>query len=531
MKHVLKFIYVSLFIVIGVACSNVTNDLEKAELIAESAPNSAMSILNNYEYNSINDDQKALFGLIFIQLHDKKNLEIVHSKILNTSTEYYEKKNDKKHLGFCYFYTGRMFKYRLQYDKAMTFYLKALDCCSSKDYFILGRINSDIGDVFTFQGNNKEAISKYQLSYNYHVKASSLTSAHYALINIGKCYTYLKEFKKAQLKFNEVFKHSKDSFVLGVSYLNAGINQFHAEQYDAACLYIRNSFKFPQIAARKPFQTLYLAESYFKLSANDSAKIYAFKTLKLHPDLVVMRDCYRILANVAYRENKTIEIKKYFSIYQDLSDSIQSINNQPKGKELEQIFLSEKKVSNSQAKVLLLILSIILICILSFGIYIRISKMNSKKIKDIEIKNIQEKKETIQDIINRKKETLHNLIKEKKETINLKGKLKSGMSMNELLMLYYDEYIHLSNPAYFKKEMNATLNGLYSKLESTYPDLREIEIQWACLSLLRFPNDEIMILLDYNSEAFKKMKQRFARKINAGAVANIDKMLHELMYS
>ena len=40
-----------------------------------------------------------------------------------------------------------------------------------------------------------------------------------------------------------------------------------------------------------------------------------------------------------------------------------------------------------------------------------------------------------------------------------------------------------------------------------------------------------MILLDYNSEAFKKMKQRFARKINAGAVANIDKMLHELMYS
>lgn len=244
-----------------------------------------------------------------------------------------------------------------------------------------------------------------------------------------------------------------------------------------------------------------------------------------------MRDCYRILANVAYRENKTIEIKKYFSIYQDLSDSIQSINNQPKGKELEQIFLSEKKVSNSQAKVLLLILSIILICILSFGIYIRISKINSKKIKDIEIKNIQKKKETIQDIINRKKETLHNLIKEKKETINLKGKLKSGMSMNELLMLYYDEYIHLSNPAYFKKEMNATLNGLYSKLENTYPDLREIEIQWACLSLLRFPNDEIMILLDYNSEAFKKMKQRFARKINAGAVANIDKMLHELMYS
>ena len=110
------------------------------------------------------------------------------------------------------------------------------------------------------------------------MKASSLTYAHDALINIGKCYTYLKEFKKAQLKFNEVFKHSKDSFVLGVSYLFAGINQFHAEQYDLACLYIRNSFKFPQIAAWKPFQTLYLAESYFKLSANDSAKIYAFKT-------------------------------------------------------------------------------------------------------------------------------------------------------------------------------------------------------------------------------------------------------------
>ena len=530
MKHVLKFIYVSLFIVIGVACSNVTNDLEKAELIAESAPDSAMSILNNYEYNSINDDQKALFGLIFIQLHDKKNLEIVHSKILNTSTEYYEKKNDKKHLTFCYFYTGRMFKYRLQYDKAMTFYLKALDCCSSKDYFILGRINSDIGDVFTFQGNNKEAISKYQLSHDYFAKARNNIFAHYALIYIGKSFTYLKMYNNAQTKFNEVISSSKDSIVLGFAYLNAGINQYQAGKYRIACNFIKNSFNYPQIAARRPFQNLYLAESYFELGSNDSAKIFATSTLKLNPDIVVKRDCYRILANVAYNENNTLEFKKCLSLYQDYSDSIRNIYNQPKGKELEQIFLSEKKASSSQARIWFLVISIVLICITSIWLYHKIAKVNNKKIKDIEFKSIQEKKETIQDIINRKKETLHNLIKEKKETINLKGKLKSGMSMNELLMLYYDEYIHLSNPAYFKKEMNATLNGLYSKLENTYPDLREIEIQWACLSLLRFPNDEIMILLDYNSEAFKKMKQRFARKINASSVANIDLILHELMY-
>lgn len=531
MKFAVKFIYICLVLTFGVACSNVTNELEKAESIAETAPDSAMNILNNYEYSSLNNEQKALFGLTFIYLHDKKHLEIVHDNILKASTAYYEKKGDNRHLAVCYYFTGRMYKYSLKYDMAMRYYLKALDCTSSNDYYIAGRINSDIGDVYTFQGNNSGAILKYQQSYNLFRKSGSTVYAHYALINMGKSYTYSKDYAKAQIKFNEVISQSKDSFVLSFAYLNAGINQFHAGNYPDACRFIRSSFKYPQLTSRKPFQTLYLSESYFELGLNDSAQTYAFKTLAFKPDLVVKRDCYRILANVAYKEEKTLEIKKYFSLYQDLSDSIQNINNQPKGKELEQVFLSEKKATNSQFRVWILALSIIVICAIGILLFLKTSKTNTRKIKDIEIKSIQEKKETIQEIINRKKETLHHQIKEKRESVHLKGKLKTGMSMHELLMSYYDEFIHLSNPAHFKREMDATLNGLYTKIETKYPELREKEIQWACLFLLRFPNDEIMILLDYNLEAFKKMKQRFARKIDTNAVANIEGILLELMYS
>lgn len=531
MKLVLKFTYLSLFFIFGVACSNVTNDLEKAELVVESEPDSAMNILNKYEYNTINNEQKALFGLIFIQIHDKKHLEIVHDKILKTSTDFYEERGDNKHLAYCYFYTGRMYKYRLQYDKAMTYYLRALDCCSSKDYFVLGRINSDIGDVFVYQKNYTEAIRKYDVAYKNFSNTAYSRYAYNTLINSGRSYTFLKNYNKAQENFNKVIRETKDSLLLNYAYQSSGINSFHKKDYIQAIKLLKTALNYPYFKQNRAIQTYFLSDSYYELNNLDSSSIYANLTFNYSPDIVTKRECYRILTNIYYQKNDVSNIKKYLSLYQDFSDSLRKIDNQPKGKEIEQVYLSQKKATSSQSRVWFLIVSIIFICMSGIWLYLTISKTNTKKIKDIEIKNIQEKKETIQDILDRKKETLHNLIKEKKELVNIKGKLKSGMSMNELLMLYYDEFIHLSNSDYFKKEMNATLNGLYSKLENIYPDLREKEIQWACLSVLRFPNDEIMILLDYNSEAFKKMKQRFARKINAGSVANIDSALRELMYS
>ena len=78
--------------------------------------------------------------------------------------------------------------------------------------------------------------------------------------------------------------------------------------------------------------------------------------------------------------------------------------------------------------------------------------------------------------------------------------------------------------------MNNTLNNLYSKLETSYPKLKTKEKQWACLNMLEIPNEESMQLLDYNTEAYKKMKQRFAQKIGVDAVANIDAVLEKILY-
>ena len=72
---------------------------------------------------------------------------------------------------------------------------------------------------------------------------------------------------------------------------------------------------------------------------------------------------------------------------------------------------------------------------------------------------------------------------------------------------------------------------MYDKLELFYPELKEKEIQWACLSLLEIPNEDILIILEYNPEAYKKMKQRFARKINVNTIPDISPVLKKIMYN
>ena len=137
------------------ACSLVPNELTTAEKLIETAPDSALHILQHLApANYKSDKSRALYGLLMIRTLDKKLLPLKPDSILDFSVAYYEAHPDNDRLAMCYLYKGRAYKYYFQYEKAMNYYLKALDeAKDSKDNLLLGRINTDIGKIFSLQSD------------------------------------------------------------------------------------------------------------------------------------------------------------------------------------------------------------------------------------------------------------------------------------------------------------------------------------------------------------------------------------------
>ena len=154
------------------ACSLTPTELKTAEQLIETAPDSALHILQHLtptQYKS--DKNRALYGLLIIETLGKKKLPMKPDSLLDFSIDFYSNHPDGNRLASCYLYKGRTFKYSSQYEKAMQYYLKALDeVKDEKDNILLGRVNLDLGDIYNIQGDYNVARKKYQLAYDYFSK-------------------------------------------------------------------------------------------------------------------------------------------------------------------------------------------------------------------------------------------------------------------------------------------------------------------------------------------------------------------------
>ena len=93
--------------------------------------------------------------------------------------------------------------------------------------------------------------------------------------------------------------------------------------------------------------------------------------------------------------------------------------------------------------------------------------------------------------------------------------------------MYFD-VIHFNNKPHFIKEMNLVMNNLYTKLETQFKNLNEIDLQWACLYMLKVQREDIQILLQMNVESYKKMRQRFAQKVGVSDIKSIEVFLKKI---
>ena len=510
-----------------VACSGNDSQLNRAEQLIETAPDSALHLLRHlppHKYKSASN--RALYGLLMIRALDKKLLPLKPDSLLDYSISYYREHGNNNRLASCYFYRGRTYRYSFQYEKAMSYYLKALDTMENDtNHLLLARINFDMGDIYLVQREYVLSRQKYLQAYALFRKVNNATSAFYSLVDVGRTYSQEKLNANAQVYFKRAFGFAKDSLMKGVALQELGIDYFYSHQPDSALVYLRKVIRYPYLANNRAIRYYYLADLYFDLNKPDSAYYCANKAFAYQPDIRTQRECYRILVNTVSLKGNLTALKQYMLKYQACSDSLRKIDSQTKGSVLETIHKNSTEYVRVKARFWYLFGFIV---ILGAGATLLFRKRMKRSEQEFAVTGLPKIDHPDEAMI-RHRAHLQKRIKAIR--INQSPeRIKAGVTKKEELdRKLYEELLHINEPELFYREMDAVLNNLASKLRSRYPSLNSKEIIWCCLHLMNIPTYDILNLLGYKTQSLKKMRQRLATKVGLIGVTEIDQFLNAIL--
>ncbi|MEI6596302.1 MAG: tetratricopeptide repeat protein [Bacteroidota bacterium] len=510
------------FMLIG--CSLMPNEMKTAQKILDSNPDSALHILQQMHPNqSFLNADRALYGILLFQALDKSGKTLQPDSVINFSVRFYEQSNDNVHLAIAYYYKARLYKSAQQFDKATVLYLKSLDIIQNKDFELLGKIYSDLGDICAIQTDFQAALSKQLKSYGFFVKGGDSISANNKMLDIGRMYRLLKDYKTAKYYFTKTLLSSKDSFLHGTAYQEIGINFYNAKRFDSAEYFLRESLKFPSKGSNYAIRNYILADLYFDTFKYNLATVYALNSLKYPANFITKRECYRILANSRYSLGDLKEMAVYMSKFQECTDSVRKIEAQTKTSVLEDLHQTSSAINKSRQSLIILAIIILLITLTSLSIVFTLR--NRSRNKQIQLEKTEEKLSEKQLFL---KDSLIHKIQENR-MLQAAAYKKANIKERELIYKeLFNTSLQLDDWEAFKKLMNKTFNNLVTELETRSSEINHKEIMWCCLFLLNVPTNEMIVLLECQQRSLYKMKQRMTQKLRLTTTTEFEQLLLNL---
>ena len=528
--HILHSI-ILLFALCLSACTDQPKELISAGKFMETAPDSALHILQNIQPELLqNPSHKALYGLLMFQALDKNYMTLQPDTLINFSIHYFQQYDDKRHLGSACFYKARMYKYAARFEAAIPFYMKALDNLDDdKDVLLVAKINNDLGEISMKQQDYPLARTKFQQAIIIFKKAGHPTYAFYATLDVGRTYYRCKDYNTSDVYYRKALALAGDSLQHGAVFLEMGLNYYAARQLDSALHYLRKSIPYPYLGNSLAIRFTTLGDLYLKTNQYDSACHYAQKGLKSSDDIYTQRDCYRILMDAEDGKGDLKTEKQFLPKFLNCADSIHRIKAQTKISVLEVLHQTTKQTEKEKSKHRYFLWLIILVFFVAGLLIYKMRKQLFFERESSEQKSHQHKINIHKDLLHKQNKRLLAKIADAKSEQSALRKKATYLEQNKMDREIYHDLLHINNPELFYQEMNVTFNNLVTKLKERYKVSSSKEIMWCCLYLLDIPSHDILTILSSKVEGLDKMKQRLAKKLKLNNATELNGFLHALI--
>ena len=195
MKKNIVFLLI-LIPIIWISCDRMgypTIDFRKVENLMPQYPDSALMLLEQIENKeNLPRKDKAHYYLLLTEAQDRMYTTHTTDSLITIATDYYENTDDLVRKSKAWYYRGRINQDLDRPLQAQEYYLKALrEEEDIEDHALLGRINNNIGMLYTYQKVYDKALPFQKKAVeNFHLLKDS-TGQVFALRNLGRTFLML----------------------------------------------------------------------------------------------------------------------------------------------------------------------------------------------------------------------------------------------------------------------------------------------------------------------------------------------------
>lgn len=194
------------------SCREVHPDLQRAEAIMESAPDSALALLEAINGSELNGEARALHALLLTQALDKNYIDVTDDSLIKIAARYYLPSDDEYHKMLTYIYRAGI-ECRTGYlESSMIDALKAHDIADARsDVKNMSRIESLIAVLYANSYNVRESL-QWELRALEHAKQAKNSQWIY------NGYAFLSETMLAMFDFKNALLYADSASMISSVY-------------------------------------------------------------------------------------------------------------------------------------------------------------------------------------------------------------------------------------------------------------------------------------------------------------------------
>ena len=322
-----------------------------------------------------------------------------------------------------------------------------------------------------------------------------------------------------------------DSMRVAHTLKNLADNFYYQNQLDSAMHYIRASLCYPIWPKSYPYHLVTLADVFFDTEQYDSAHYYADKLLTSAPqDAALLREIYRLKANLAYTEEKRNLVPLYMQKYQQYEEQCDSIGrNIPSPATQQSLLEAEEKAERRRNNIIGMVFLTLAVLAIGSVLLLRWSKRQHARLLLVKAQETEKRKMALtrRDAIttlHHKRDELHHQLELKRQKLALRHK---GYPVpEEELQALYNEMLLLNQPEAHAR-LSCDLFGALDEKLAVY-NLRHPQLLYIHLLLLGVDKGDICTVLGYKPGSVERIRGRLARRFGLEGARKLDAFLLSL---
>ena len=230
-----RLLIVFLILTATVCCGRhgaVWEKLQCARQVMDEHPDSALSILHTITYSGLTgDEEKALYGMLYVQALDKNQLDPANDSIISHSVEYYTAHKKIPEQIISTYYRGRTLENSRKFPQALVCYHKSKELAERHgEYFWAGMACRGIADVYNKTVPADEEVLFSEKGYHFLKKDGRQPYINYALydyaralantddpLKINRAIAVTEQLEDSAKKYQDIYLYYISKKVRGLS--------------------------------------------------------------------------------------------------------------------------------------------------------------------------------------------------------------------------------------------------------------------------------------------------------------------------